>query len=86
MLGAPVAELSPEEESSSLSAEAAASADLPDTKAVQRALKELGIYDGKIDGRVGPKTKAAIREFQKSRNLKVDGKVGAATWSLLKGN
>jgi peptidoglycan hydrolase-like protein with peptidoglycan-binding domain len=40
-----------------------------------------------VDGIVGPKTLAAIREFQQSNSLVVDGRVdpGQATISLLNG-
>ena len=51
---------------------------------VQRALKAAGFNPGKIDGKFGEKTKTAIRAFQKAHDLKVDGKVGADTWRLLK--
>jgi hypothetical protein len=44
-----------------------------DVKAVQRALLELGYYDAGVDGIVGPRTKAAIRAFQKASNLQITG-------------
>jgi peptidoglycan hydrolase-like protein with peptidoglycan-binding domain len=50
---------------------------------IQAALKNAGFYEGKIDGIFGPKTKKAIEEFQAKNNLKVDGKVGPKTWSML---
>ncbi len=50
---------------------------------IQTALKNLGLYTGKIDGKIGPGTKRAIEEFQKQNGLKVDGKVGPKTWSAL---
>lgn len=53
-------------------------------KAVQRALSDAGYDPGPIDGRIGKKTKAAIKEFQRRNNLKADGIVGERTWSLLK--
>ena len=55
-----------------------------DAQAVQRALKNAGYYNGKIDGKVGEQTKTAIREFQKYQGLKVDGIIGKATWAALK--
>ena len=55
----------------------------PDTRSVQKALKATGFYDGLVDGKAGPKTEAAIREFQKSRGLKEDGVVGRQTWAEL---
>jgi murein L,D-transpeptidase YcbB/YkuD len=48
-------------------------------KQVQSALKKAGFYEGDVDGKQGPKTKKAIRVFQKARGLKVDGVVGKAT-------
>lgn len=51
---------------------------------VQKALKGAGLYDGKIDGKIGSKTKSAIMEFQKQHNLKADGVIGQKTWNELK--
>ncbi|MFB3920025.1 MAG: peptidoglycan-binding protein [Candidatus Velamenicoccus archaeovorus] len=56
----------------------------PDEKGIQTALKDLGFYQGEIDGKIGPKTKAAIREFQQKNGLVTDGKVGPKTWAALK--
>jgi len=52
-------------------------------KQVQLALKKAGFYKGDIDGKQGPRTKEAIRVFQKARGLKVDGVVGKTTWAAL---
>jgi len=52
-------------------------------KEIQIALKNAGFYAGAIDGKIGPKTKEAIREFQKAKGLKADGKVGPKTWAEL---
>lgn len=52
-------------------------------KEIQRALKQAGFYKGKIDGKIGPRTKKAIREFQKANKLKPDGIVGSKTWKQL---
>lgn len=57
-------------------------------KALQRMLYALGYNLGSnpIDGIFGSKTDAAVRSFQKTNRLEVDGIVGQATWTkLLKG-
>ncbi len=62
--------------------QAAMAAPLADrNKDVQTALKNAGFYTGPIDGKIGPKTKGAIQEFQKAKGLKVDGKAGPKTWA-----
>ena len=48
-------------------------------KQIQQALKNAGYYDGNIDGKMGSKTKAAIKEFQKNIGLKADGVCGRNT-------
>ena len=50
---------------------------------VQRALRrtpDLGIV---VDGVFGPKTEAAVKEFQGGAGLVVDGIVGPLTWAAL---
>ena len=56
---------------------------LEHNKEIQTALKAANFYIGTIDGKMGPKTKKAIVEFQKAKGLKADGKVGSKTWSEL---
>ncbi|MFH1062942.1 MAG: peptidoglycan-binding domain-containing protein [Candidatus Omnitrophota bacterium] len=51
---------------------------------VQRALHNAGFDIGSIDGKMGPKTKKAIQNFQKENNLTADGIVGKKTWAALK--
>ena len=51
---------------------------------VQTALKNANFYTGKIDGKAGPATKAAIMEFQRAKGLKADGIVGRKTWDFLR--
>ena len=53
------------------------------TKDIQRALKRAGYYTGPVDGVIGPRTKRAIRSFQKANGLKSDGVVGQRTWAKL---
>ena len=55
----------------------------PTPKLIQQALKNAGLYDGKVDGNVGPKTKKAVEAFQSQNGLKADGKVGKKTWKAL---
>ena len=65
-------------------AEAASGASAsPATQDIQRALNNAGFYQGAIDGKRGPLTRAAIKEFQRTHGLKVDGKAGPQTWSQL---
>jgi hypothetical protein len=46
---------------------------------LQKALAQLGLYDGKVDGDFGSGTEAAVIEFQKAHNLTDDGIVGQQT-------
>lgn len=50
---------------------------------IQAALKKAGFYKGKIDGRIGPKTKKAIKAFQKEKGLMPNGVVDSKTWAEL---
>ena len=52
-------------------------------KQIQTALKNAGLYNGAVDGKIGPGSKRAIIAFQKNNGLKADGKVGAKTWAAL---
>jgi len=56
----------------------------PKVREIQIALRNAGYNPGAIDGRMGRQTRDAIRAFQRTNNLPVDGKVGKQTWSLLK--
>ena len=49
----------------------------------QRALTAAGFYKGPVDGKEGPKTKQAVKEFQQANGLKVDGVVGSTTRQAL---
>lgn len=50
---------------------------------VQLALKNAGYYVGPIDGKIGKKTRVAIKQFQKEKGLTADGVVGKQTWLKL---
>ncbi len=52
-------------------------------KEVQLALQRAGFDPGPVDGRMGEKTKKAIMAFQKTYDLKIDGRIGYQTLSLL---
>ncbi len=48
-------------------------------KRAQEHLAHMGYYVGKIDGIMGPATKAAIKSFQRKKGMKVDGILGSQT-------
>ena len=52
-------------------------------KMMQEALKEKGYNPGAIDGAMGPRTTAALREFQQAEGLRVTGRLDAETRSKL---
>ena len=54
-----------------------------DVSEVQAALVELGYSASSVDGKFGPATAQAVREFQQSSGLKQDGVVGPATLAAL---
>jgi len=56
----------------------------PTVQDIQIALKNGQLYQGKVDGVLGPRTRKAIEDFQQQNDLKVDGKVGPQTWAKLK--
>jgi peptidoglycan hydrolase-like protein with peptidoglycan-binding domain len=49
-------------------------------KDLQEALKALGLAPGPVDGVFGKKTEDAVKAFQTSKGLEVDGVVGPVTW------
>lgn len=55
------------------------------TKAVQRALRNLGFYTGKIDGAWGAATTKAVNKFRKSQGWLQSGKLGKTALKRLLG-
>ncbi len=51
---------------------------------VQRALKSAGYYSGTVDGKIGPDSREAIRNFQRDNSIAPDGVCGRQTWNKLK--
>ncbi|MGG1397326.1 peptidoglycan-binding protein [Bacillus salipaludis] len=57
-----------------------------DVKYLQTKLNGLGFSAGTVDGVFDKVTLTAVKNFQKSKGLSVDGIVGPVTWSALEGN
>ncbi|MCU0651298.1 MAG: peptidoglycan-binding protein [Candidatus Omnitrophica bacterium] len=55
---------------------------VPSVSQIQTALQNAG-YNIEVDGKMGQKTRSAIKDFQKANGLGVDGKVGKKTWAAL---
>ncbi len=55
----------------------------PDVQALQQRLSDLGFDPNGIDGNFGPGTEKAVRDFQQTNGLDVDGKVGPNTRAAL---
>jgi peptidoglycan hydrolase-like protein with peptidoglycan-binding domain len=57
----------------------AANLDKGDIEKVQRSLTDKGFHPGTVDGVLGPRTRAGIREYQKAENLPVTGRLDEKT-------
>src|SRR6266850_624094 len=64
---------------SDLRKEASALVHTNDVEKMQEALQDRGRYRGRIDGVMGLRTRASIREFQKAENLPVKGEIDLKT-------
>lgn len=54
-----------------------------DVRSAQQALQHQGFDPGPIDGVMGPRTSAAVRDFQQKENLTVTGQLDAETRARL---
>lgn len=50
-----------------------------EVKTLQQKLKDLGFYNGNVDGIFGTQTQTAVRNFQRSVGITVDGIAGPTT-------
>ncbi len=50
-----------------------------EVRQIQKKLKSLGFFDGAVDGVYGVKTRSAVRQFQASVGITVDGIAGPKT-------
>lgn len=66
---------------SSTAAPAAGDGSLKD---IQAGLERLGYDPGPADGRLGPKTRAAIERYQQNNRLAVTGEPSADLWASIK--
>ena len=57
-----------------------------EVSSLQKRLKELGFYSGKIDGIYGKGTAAAVKKFQSKNKLTADGVAGKKTLAALNGS
>lgn len=55
----------------------------PAVRELQALLNTCGFYGKTVDGKFGPLTEAAVREFQARHGLKVDGWAGPKTMAVL---
>ncbi len=55
-----------------------------DVISLQQRLSTMGFDAGKVDGIFGPRTDAALKEFQRSVGITVDGVAGTETFEALK--
>lgn len=62
---------------------ASTSADHSELMKAQQKLQSEGMYKGKVDGRSGPETEAALKTFQKKNDLQQTGKLDEQTEAKL---
>jgi hypothetical protein len=65
------------------STQALPSKQVSDVRSAQQALKDDGYNVGPIDGKMGPKTAAALRKFQKDHGIQATGRLDSQTMAAL---
>lgn len=63
------------------SSDASMSADT--IRQAQQQLSDKGLYTGQVDGVMGPKTQAALKEFQQKQGMQASGKLDSSTLAAL---
>lgn len=66
-------------QSSNASSQAGMTTNADEVKQAQQKLKDDGDYKGAVDGKAGPQTMAAIKEFQQKNGLSQTGKLDQQT-------
>ena len=54
-----------------------------DIRWAQLELRNRGLYQGSLDGVLGPNTKRALRQFQRNKGLGQTASIDAQTWEAL---
>jgi peptidoglycan hydrolase-like protein with peptidoglycan-binding domain len=57
-----------------------------DVRQAQLELRHLGLYNGSLDGVIGPQTKRALTQFQKDNRLEQTGTLDQLTMDTMFGN
>jgi peptidoglycan hydrolase-like protein with peptidoglycan-binding domain len=50
---------------------------------IERALDKMGLKAGRVDGKWGPETEMALKDFQKSKNMPSNGPLDTMTMTAL---
>jgi len=79
----PVAQVTPATSAAALEPLPPAGPYKPTPSEIQTALKNAGFYIGEVDGKLGPMSEKAIKDFQSANGLEPDGKVGPKTWAAM---
>lgn len=56
----------------------------PRVKEIQQMLADLNLYEGVVEGKMGPQTRKALQAFQEKYNIAATGRVDSRTWMELR--